>query len=656
MTKQIVAVVVDTRQLTIYQDDGSSYNIPQGDSRVAHIVDNVLPVIRAGGTVAANYQEESSFAELEKKTNGFIRFFRATKKAFADVFSDPSLIQDENTVPVGQFGQVPALNLRQDDAINEIIANAEPVAGEHYDDSLTTDQDTIVAVVGKTVIPGAENLRPQIKHAVKLGSTKGVENFFKRIAAVIKSRRHSIDDLLKFMEKGDLPIADDGSIIAYKVLKNGRSGMFVDCHSGNVTQKVGSYVFMDPKMVDPDRRNECSNGLHIARRGYIGNFSGSVCVLVKIAPEDVIAVPQHDANKMRVCGYHILFQLSSDAFSRLKRNKSMTDNPEAQRMLGAALSGKHIAITQRVKITEGYGGGLMIEDIENASVEHQLDQAPIAKSIVNEDDAVGRSVDPKAVANKVKPTSASNRVTKARDLVAVLVGSNGAKQRIAAATQLLALKKSAKIGWDRLTITPKEVELILQTVDQPVPAAKFERQPALIPVAPAIDAVAEVMAKVVHPEPAKSGFSRREVADELYSYLMKAVNLNVRKSAAHDLLTLKKKSKVSWDALGLPSNILIEIERVIAEELPLVTQPTKKASPKPATKQKAKASPQAKSAPTVTATVTGETRSQKARRLFNDQNWLGLSELKRKSKVGYDVLGFSEANIIIIKNELRKLG
>ncbi len=653
MTKQIVAVVVDTRQLTIYQDDGSSYNIPQGDPRVARIVDEVLPIIRAGGTVDADYREESSFAEFEQNTNGFVRFFRATKKAFADVFSDPSRIQNENTAQVGQFGQVPTLDLGQEQAISEIIANAEPVSDANYDDSNTTEEDTIVAVVGNTVIPGAEKLHPQIKNAVKLGSTKGVENFFKRIASVIDSRRHSIDDLLKFMEKGDLPIADDGSIIAYKVLNNapGKSEYFVDCHSSKVFQKVGSYVFMDPKMVDPDRRNECSNGLHIARRGYIGGFGGNVCVLVKIAPEDVIAVPQHDANKMRVCGYHILFQLGSDAFSKLKRNKSMTDNPEAQKMLGAALAGQHIDITQRVKITEGYGGGLKIEDIENAGNNHQLDQAPVAQSIKTEDDAVGRSIDPKAVAKKHMPSKPSNRITKARDLVGIIVGSNDAKHRAKAAQQLLDLKKASKVGWDKLTVTPKEVELTLQMA-APESTAIRVPTPAATSAKPVEDAVTQVMAKVVHPTPAKSAYNRRDAAAELKAILDGQGALNHRQQAATDLLALKKKSKVSWSGLGLPESVLVTIEITLAEKPAPIA---KKASPKPATKQPSKTAPKVSSKPIASAPVSGETRSQKARRLFNNQDWLGLTELKRKSKVGYDVLGFNQANIITIRNELGKL-
>ncbi|MEL2330844.1 hypothetical protein, partial [Klebsiella pneumoniae] len=86
------------------------------------------------------------------------------------------------------------------------------------------------------------------------------------------------------------PIADDGCIVIYKLLlKDGPSDhkefSYRDIHSQKVPQSVGTLVCMNESLVDPDRRNECSNGLHVARRQYLGNFSGNVCVLAKVAPE-----------------------------------------------------------------------------------------------------------------------------------------------------------------------------------------------------------------------------------------------------------------------------------------------------------------------------------------------------------------------------------
>ena len=77
----------------------------------------------------------------------------------------------------------------------------------------------------------------------------GVQAFLARCAQFIDNRQHSVDDLMRFLERGDLPLADDGSIIAYKMLrrKNGSEDIFVDCHSGNIPQRVGSvsYTHLD---------------------------------------------------------------------------------------------------------------------------------------------------------------------------------------------------------------------------------------------------------------------------------------------------------------------------------------------------------------------------------------------------------------------------
>jgi hypothetical protein len=38
-------------------------------------------------------------------------------------------------------------------------------------------------------------------------------------------------------------------------------------------------------------------------------------------PEDVVAVPQYDSNKMRVCGHHILYELNDEDFQALRSNQ-----------------------------------------------------------------------------------------------------------------------------------------------------------------------------------------------------------------------------------------------------------------------------------------------------------------------------------------------
>jgi hypothetical protein len=123
----------------------------------------------------------------------------------------------------------------------------------------------------------------------------------------------------------------------------------VDCHSKKVKQKLGSRVVMDPKLVDPSRRTECSSGLHIARRGYLNHFSGDTIMMVKIAPEDVIAVPMGEPDKMRVAAYHIVGQIPPNVHAALRSNRPMTGDSTASKMLADVLAGNHVPVLEEVR-------------------------------------------------------------------------------------------------------------------------------------------------------------------------------------------------------------------------------------------------------------------------------------------------------------------
>ena len=568
-TIRIVAAVVDTRQLTLYREDGTTLMIPQGDPRLRKIVESATPQLinKKYADVVIEEEDTNSYAHFEQKGSGVVRFFRVAKDKLASLFTE---VPDTSPVVPLSIGPVPValmtevydaastipptaveinmeimqanadmisdvLMSRQDpwqdlqaeadanadegvdddeetfepvepaieakveqtmDAVNEILAHAIPVSSKDFSDKTVAKQgdvvetgghtikehndnpnspDTIVAVVDGKILPGMERIKTQFNRAAKMGSTIGVERFLQRLAAVIEDRRHSIDDLLKFMERGDLPIADDGSILIYKVLRRRgpkTEGKFVDCHSGKVEQWTGAYVCMDPSLVDPNRRNECSNGLHVARRGYIRNFSGDVCVLAKLAPEDVIAVPEYDANKMRVCGYHILMELSETQYSLVKSNKPITDDDEGRRLLAAAIAGNHVHKTHEVRITGQMGTGVTTKKLEKTKEA----QAPVLTKVekVTALDNPGLELldEPTAPLDVVKAVEDEKQLSRKEqaaklyaDCVANLPGALDA---------LMLFKKAAKVGWDRLGI-PAEGNtpiIALGAMSNPVASAK----------------------------------------------------------------------------------------------------------------------------------------------------------------------------------------
>lgn len=296
---RIAGAIAGANGITLYLADGGEVNLPAEAWRTKRIADKITPRLARGEIVSIDLDDYSAEKELEKKSNGLVRFFR------------------------------------------RLVGGNDP----------SKSNETLVAVVDGVEVKGLEAIERHIEHAAYSTDGKAMQAFIKRLAGIIDQRGHTVGELLNFMRRGDLPIADDGSIIAYKILrKKGDSGYFVDCYTGKVPQRLGSHVSMAESLVDPSRRYECSNGLHVARRGYLGRFSGDVITIIKVNPEDVIAVPENEPDKMRVAAYHIVAILPEEARQLLVRNQSMTSLVEASKILADVIAGNHIGIVERVVI------------------------------------------------------------------------------------------------------------------------------------------------------------------------------------------------------------------------------------------------------------------------------------------------------------------
>lgn len=498
---RIVAAIVDTTHLTLYKQDGSTVVIPQGDPRVQKIINQAAPEIIRNGFADIDLTAENVYKNFEQQSKGSVSFFKIAKDKLKSLFGS-SQAEPVQSAVVGKV-PVPA-EQKTMAAVQEIMKHAVPASspeftetdvhqqrdivedGDHTpNDSNDVDNSThtIVAVTkDNKVVAGVEKIKTQFANAGTIGSTKGMEAFLARAGAVADKRSHSVQDLLKFMERGDLPIAEDGSILIYKVLNKKGDG-YVDVHSGNVTQKVGDYVCMDESLVDHNRNNECSNGLHVARRGYVRHFSGHVCTLCKVAPEDVIAVPTYDANKMRVCGYHIIAELTEEEYGLVRQNKPISDCGHGSILLANALAGDHVGKLREVRITGHKGAGLQTKELK-ATV--QVTATPkIAKPVKALENPKqmngGKVIDPKKVAKKV--TAVAKNIAKAQPAqlkaringVEVKQGSTRERiQRLLAvgitsqgvAQQVLKLKKEAKKGWDALGVSQAQVEQITKLAGQ----------------------------------------------------------------------------------------------------------------------------------------------------------------------------------------------
>lgn len=581
---RVVAAVVDTRQLTLYKEDGSTVLIPQGDVRLRNILDEITPIIAKGAVAIVDLAEENNYQNFEQKSGGFARFFRVAKAKVASFFNgdEPVEYQVIGSIPESS----PHVPTKLSHAIDSIMEHAVPAGDTKFAEQPLSKDDTVIAVVGTgknaKIIPGMENLEQQFAYALKLGSTIGVQNLLRRLAAVIDQRRHSVHDLLRFLERADLPIADDGSIIIYKALSTTTpfekvaargKGIFYDIHSKQVPQQVGSYVCMDPSMVDPNRRNECSNGLHVARRAYLANFHGDVCVLAKLAPEDVIAVPNYDANKMRVCGYHILFELPHGDYQKLLQNKPMTDSTSSQSMLGRAIRGDHKPPHEEVRITGSMGQGVVITKLDHKGKKIEPLRgrtAPMAVALDDTTTAPG-SVDPKTISEQVtkikaeeaaKPTAAlepvvepakikqSPRQLEATRLWAIMTDKEiSVVDRKIAAGNLQQFKKSAKVSWTTLGLEDSVAQTIAEVI-----AIKTEPEK---PVAP----LKGVKKKKASKPKAKSKAASARVVASPSSRQAKARELFDEANFA-GLLAHKKSAKIGWERLGFDAS---EIEIILSE-------------------------------------------------------------------------------------------
>lgn len=488
---RVIAVVVDTKKAVFYRQDGTTCELIQGDARLRPLLEKVTPLINSLGYADVDLSSENSFAEFEEKSTSGFRFFKVAKEKLKNLFGgDP-----KEPVPPLVSGVLPSAPAALSTAVEEILKNAVPVKSEQFTDDNIAPQrptvegdstpsdrrtnegkeehfdkhsDTIVAVTPKgDLVPGLERIKSQFAASAKNGNVKGLEAFLTRIAPIIKQRSHTIEDLLRFMERGDLPVADDGSIIIFKRLQRKGENKYVDVASKKVLQGVGSYVYMDESLVDKNRRNECSNGLHVARRGYISGFSGDVVVLAKVQPEDVIAVPDYDANKMRVCAYHIINELTPDQFKVIVNNRPISDAPGGAELLGNAIAGNHIGIVERVHIRAAYGGDLEVTPVEPKQKSKKA-QRKVKKAIkkraknikpvqaletVDKGVKADKPVDIRAVAKVAKSKTsidlaaepAKGPMTQTEQVNQLY--SKALKGDKKAAKELLDFKKAAKKGW-----------------------------------------------------------------------------------------------------------------------------------------------------------------------------------------------------------------
>jgi hypothetical protein len=453
---RILGAITSNSGVTLYLEDGSELNLPKDTQRTKEILDDMVEALNRKEYVEIDTSTFSIEKTIEEKTNGVVKFVRGRLSQLKAMFGGKAEEPKMTTVVLGVVK--PSADPVAPINHTPVGTPVAPVVQHHY------EPEELHAVVNDKVIPGVEALTPYMDAINNGEDAIGFQKFMERIATVIDKRSHSIQELLNFMRNGDLPIADDGSIVAYKVLQSAPNG-FVDCHSKKVTQKLGSFVQMDEKLVDPNRRNECSTGLHIARRAYLSGFGGDIITLVKVAPEDVIAVPPGEPNKMRAKGYHIVAVLPAEVHPTLRQNKPMTGNEKASKLLADVVKGNHTPILEYVNIGAAMGGKVTVTPVEGA---RKLPRAAVGTS------GELKALDDRPVSPAEAPVEVSIKELRKRVSEAAATGDLSAAINAPAAPA--KSKKASKPKVEKKATAPKPVAEASKLPDNHVTALEMRKQ------------------------------------------------------------------------------------------------------------------------------------------------------------------------------------
>lgn len=581
-TLRIVGAMASQKNVVFHLEDGTQLTIKQGDHRLGDLMEKILPINTRGEVAVIDLQDFSVYTAFEQKSEGKTKFFKMAKDKVLGWFGGKTDTHEEipkkERVKITEEGKEAILRAVRGEVMTEAHVVEHGTAMDASDSH--NENEVVVAVITtpatatepekKTVIPGVQNLKPLIERAVRTNSPQAVQNFLNRCAAFIDKRAHTVDDLMRFLEKGDLPLAEDGSIIAYKMLKHWKGdrtqNVFVDCHTKSIKQRVGSYVCVNENLVDLNRRNECSSGLHIARRGYLSGFGGDVCVLCKIDPEDVMVVPHNDPNKVRVKGYHILGELPLEAVSHLKANKPMTGEEAALKMVYDAIKGNHIDRIERVQVNGQRGTNVMITSLKHDASKgpaHDHNQADLKKATALDAEGIEgiNAVDPRDLNKRINeehakikeetklPEAKADTSPKAQmqTMLLDLDTSPTAIAKYEAATSILAFKRKLKKSWEFLGVSADKVTDIMSITDNPpMPVDKPK---------------AGTKEKKAEPETVKPR-GKEEVIPSTGSLTISDRGREMfNRKLFTDLRNLKKKAKKSWTALGFTAKEIAEIEK-----------------------------------------------------------------------------------------------
>lgn len=129
----------------------------------------------------------------------------------------------------------------------------------------------------------------------------------------LRNDKNSYNEMWDFIKHNDIKIHNNGAIIGYKKVTVGADGKLYDSYTHTVPNDPGTLVQMPRHLVNDNKSETCSYGLHVGSIDYVRNFSGNQIVKVLVAPANVVSVPtDYNGQKMRCSEYFVLETLDYD--------------------------------------------------------------------------------------------------------------------------------------------------------------------------------------------------------------------------------------------------------------------------------------------------------------------------------------------------------
>lgn len=148
-------------------------------------------------------------------------------------------------------------------------------------------------------------------------STHNLVSFLERLHQ--NTSESSKEFLYQWATTSGMTITEDGYLLGWRGLNSeGKSihqgEAYVDgvLHTGNIPNPVGSVISMNREDCESDPSVSCGAGLHVGSESYATNWAQGSIVYVKVDPKDVVSVPNHECEKMRVSRFEVIDLVTQD--------------------------------------------------------------------------------------------------------------------------------------------------------------------------------------------------------------------------------------------------------------------------------------------------------------------------------------------------------